>query len=115
MMVTIGDAIDSLVPGARYGVAGNTYSGIQWFSEDKIKPTEEEIIVEIARLESLRPLEECKAKAKDLIAATDWSVLTDVGISNVSEFIAYRSVLRNLIKTPVSNPTFPTEPEPVWI
>lgn len=115
MFVTIGDAIDSLVPGARYGVAGNTYAGIQWFSEDKIQPTEEEILNEIARLEALVPLNNCKAQAKRLISAVDWAMLTDVGISNDAEFVTYRAVLRELIKNPVANPTFPTEPQPIWI
>lgn len=115
MFVTVGDAIDSLVPGARYGVAGNTYSGIQWFSEDKIQPTEEEIIVELARLEALVPLNLCKEEAKRRIAAVDWAMLTDVGISNDAEFVAYRAVLRELIKNPVATPSFPTEPQPVWL
>lgn len=115
MFVTVGDAIDSLVPGARYGVAGNTYAGIEWFSEDLTKPTEEEVLNEIARLESLVPLDRCKADAKARIAAVDWAVLPDVGISNSAEFVAYRATLRELIKNPVQFPDFPTEPQPVWI
>jgi hypothetical protein len=115
MFVTVGDAIDSLVPGARYGVAGNTYAGIEWFSSDLIKPTEEEVINEMARLESLAPIEACKTDAKALIAKSDWSVLPDVGISNGAEFVAYRAILRELIKNPVATPVFPTEPQPVWI
>lgn len=115
MFVTVGDALDSLAPNARYGVAGNTYAGIEWFSEDIPKPTEEEVINEIARLESLVPLEACKSEAKALIAKVDWAVLPDVGISNSAEFVAYRAVLRELIKNPVATPVFPTEPQPVWI
>ena len=115
MFVTVGDAIDSLVPGARYGVAGNTYAGIQWFSEDLTQPTEEEVINEMARLETLVPLNLCKAEAKRRIAAVDWAMLTDVGISNEAEFVSYRATLRELIKNPVEFPDFPTEPQPVWI
>lgn len=57
---------------------------------------------------------QCKQKAKSLIANCDWSVLIDVNISNKSEFESYRSILRNLILNPVENPDFPTEPEPIW-
>lgn len=115
MFVTVGDAIDSLVPGARYGVAGNTYAGIEWFSPELTKPTEEEVINEMARLESLVPFEACKSDAKALIAKSDWAVLPDVGISNGAEFVAYRAILREYIKNPVVFPDFPTEPQPVWI
>lgn len=115
MFVTVGDALKSLTPTAEYGVAGNTYAGIQWLSPEITKPTEEEVINEIARLESLAPLEACKKEAKALIARVDWAVLPDVGISNGAEFVTYRAVLRELIKTPVANPTFPTEPQPIWI
>lgn len=55
-----------------------------------------------------------KVEAKKRIAATDWSVLPDVGLANKSEFEAYRAQLRALITNPVANPTWPTEPEPVW-
>jgi hypothetical protein len=55
-----------------------------------------------------------KAIAKEKIALTDWSILPDVNISNKNEFEIYRSQLRDLIKNPVSNPTWPTEPQPIW-
>lgn len=57
----------------------------------------------------------CKDEAKSKIALSDWSVLPDVKISNKSDFESYRSVLRNYILTPVENPVFPTEPNPIWI
>jgi hypothetical protein len=56
----------------------------------------------------------CKAQAKALLAASDWSVLPDVGLTNKSDFESYRATLRNLALNPVENPTFPTEPTPVW-
>jgi hypothetical protein len=42
-------------------------------------------------------------------------MLPDVGISNVAEFESYRSILREIIKNPVLNPEYPTEPQPVWL
>lgn len=56
----------------------------------------------------------CKEQAKSLLAASDWSVLSDVGLQNAADFVAYRSALRNLVINPVENPVFPTEPNPVW-
>ena len=115
MFVTVGDALKSLTPTAEYGVAGNTYAGIEWLSPEITKPTEEEVLNEMARLGTLVPFELCKKQAKLLIAKSDWSVLPDVGISNGAEFVAYRATLRELIKNPVEFPDFPTEPQPIWI
>jgi len=56
----------------------------------------------------------CKSKAKDLIANCDWSVLPDVNLQNKSEFENYRSILRNLILNPIEDPIFPIEPTPIW-
>jgi len=59
-------------------------------------------------------LYQCKEEAKKRIAACDWSVLPDVGLANVAAFQTYRAALRELIKNPVAEPTWPTEPEPIW-
>lgn len=56
----------------------------------------------------------CKDEAKKRIANSDWAVLSDVNISNKSEFESYRSQLRNLILNPVESPVFPEEPQPIW-
>lgn len=56
----------------------------------------------------------CKAQAKALLAASDWSVLPDVGLTNQSDFVTYRSNLRALVLNPVENPVFGTEPTPIW-
>ena len=56
----------------------------------------------------------CKEQAKALLSASDWSVLSDVGLQNAADFVAYRNTLRNLVINPVEAPVFPTEPNPVW-
>ena len=56
----------------------------------------------------------CKSKAKDLIANCDWSVLPDVKLQNKIDFENYRSQLRNYIINPVETPIFPNEPQPIW-
>lgn len=60
------------------------------------------------------PPELTKSIAKEKIAATDWAVLPDVGLANVTAFETYRAALRELIKNPVADPVWPTEPQPIW-
>ena len=114
-MITLTDALRSLYPTAQWSLLNNEYSTLQWLSNPEPKPTKAELDAEVARLEAEEPLKNCKDEAKRRIAASDWSVLPDVGISNVAEFEAYRAALRELIKNPVAEPSFPAEPEPVWI
>lgn len=113
-MISISQALFSLRPGAEWVLRGNEYAGLEWLDKVQTQPTEAEINAEIARLTAEQPLKDCKAKAKQLIAATDWSVLPDVGLTNKADFEAYRATLRGLIVTPVANPVWPTEPQPVW-
>jgi hypothetical protein len=56
----------------------------------------------------------CKAQAKNLLSASDWAVLPDVQISNKAAFENYRAVLRGYVISPVTDPTWPVEPQPVW-
>ena len=58
----------------------------------------------------------CKMEAKKLIAELDWVLDTETRplLSNRSEFITYRSQLRQLIITPQVDPVFPSRPDEVW-
>lgn len=96
-----------------WSIEGNSYDGIAW-SDSSPKPTQSELDVLWASTQDTIAKTACKAEAKKRIAATDWSVLPDVGISNAAEFETYRAALRELIKNPVADPVWPTEPEPVW-
>jgi hypothetical protein len=107
-------ALQSLRPGAQWALRGDLYSGLDWMDQVQTCPTEEEINAEITRLDGIYPLEACKREAKKRIADTDWSVLPDVGLANKADFEAYRAALRSLIVTPVLDPQWPVEPEPVW-
>ena len=113
-MITIPDALQALRPGAQWVLRGDSYDGLEWLDEVQTKPTEEEVNDEIAALEAQAPLDACKNEAKQLIAASDWSVLPDVGLANVSDFKAYRAIIRQYILNPVADPVWPTEPQPVW-
>jgi hypothetical protein len=114
-MTTTSQALKSLFPTAQWGMANEDYNTLQWFDTTTTKPSKATVDAEIARLEADAPLAACKAEAKKRIAATDWSVLPDVSISNRAEFESYRAELRALIITPVENPSYPVEPQPVWI
>ena len=64
----------------------------------------------------------CSAQAKDILTATDWTSIPDVGnptasnpyLVNQSAFIAYRSQIRALAINPVANPVWPTQPTEQW-
>lgn len=114
MTIGIVEAIQALCPGAEWNMRGDTYDGLEWLDTKQPKPTEEEVFIEIARLSDNAPLEECKAKAKGLIAASDWAVLPDVDILNRVDFENYRNELRTMIRNPIRNPVWPIEPQPVW-
>ena len=114
-MITIAHALVSLTPSAVWNLSGDSYSSLVWLDNSIAKPTEQEVNAEIARLTTEEPFELCKVESKKRIAATDWSVLPDVSISNRTEFETYRAELRVLIITPVANPSYPVEPQPVWL
>lgn len=113
-MIGITDALQSLRPNSHWALRSNDYSGLEWLDEQQTKPTELEVDAEIARLTAEQPFKDCKAKAKTLIAASDWAALPDVNLANRADFDAYRAALRALIINPVVEPVWPIEPDPIW-
>jgi hypothetical protein len=73
-----------------------------------------EVAYDLAKVTEQARKDQCKAKAKSLLAASDWAVLSDVGLQNLADFVTYRGILRGLVISPVTNPDFPIEPNPVW-
>ena len=73
-----------------------------------------EVAYDLAAVTTQAQKDACKAQAKALLAASDWSVLPDVGLANSADFVTYRGILRGLVTQPQVNPDFPTIPEPVW-
>lgn len=114
MIIGIPDALQVLTPGAQWVLRGNEYAGLEWLDTKQAKPSEQEVQDTITMLTLQQPFDACKAEAKTRIAATDWSVLSDVGLANQADFVAYRATLRGLITNPVQDPQWPTEPQPVW-
>jgi uroporphyrinogen-III synthase len=115
--ITLAQAISSIAPaGSSFYMTDNTnYSTLVWTSPNTTKPTEAAAQAALAKLIAEEPLLACTNEAKRLLAASDWSVLPDVNISNKAEFETYRAQLRELMFNPVAAPVFPTEPQPNWI
>jgi len=64
----------------------------------------------------------CKAQATSILQSTDWTSIADVGnpqmsnpyLVNQTEFITYRSIIRNYAVNPVVDPVWPTQPTEQW-
>lgn len=73
-----------------------------------------EVQYDLAAVTEQAEKDACVAEAKTRLAATDWSVLPDVVVQNKLDFETYRSQVRALMLNPVAEPSWPTEPQPVW-
>ena len=73
-----------------------------------------EVAYDISAVTTQAQKDDCKAQAKALLAASDWSALPDVGLKNSADYVTYRGILRGLVISPVENPDFPVEPKAVW-
>ena len=76
------NAIQNLRPDAQFVWRGTNYSGLEWLSEDQTKPTESEIQEEITRLEEAEPSRLLRVDRDRLLAATDWTGLSDTALTN---------------------------------
>jgi hypothetical protein len=73
-----------------------------------------EVAYDLSAVTTQAQKDACKSQAKALLAISDWSVLPDVQITNKAAFDNYRAILRGYVISPVTDPTWPTEPQPVW-
>ena len=105
------DAIYKLYPQVT-----NTIGNIAYDAEsNEVQYDETAVNVEAGKLA-------CKATAQQLLQATDWTSIGDVGnpqmsnpyLVNQAEFIAYRSTVRNYAVNPVEFPDWPTLPTEQW-
>lgn len=99
--------------GKSWTLVGDSYDGLEWRS-DTPKPTQAELDALWPATQNTVAKTACKSQAKSLLAASDWSVLPDVQITNKADFENYRAILRGYVISPVVNPTWPTEPQPIW-
>ena len=100
-------------PNTQWSLNGDSYDGLVWLS-DTPKPTQEELDALWPSTQDKLAKDSCKSTAKDKLAASDWSVLPDVQITNKADFENYRAIVRGYVISPVANPTWPTEPQPIW-
>jgi hypothetical protein len=92
------DAIISLDPNAM--VSCNENSGeVIWYSENKLKITEEEIQAKIAELEAAEPLRLLRIERDRLIQQTDWRATVDYPNPDKQAWLDYRQALRDLPET----------------
>lgn len=73
-----------------------------------------EVAYDLSAVTTQAQKDACKAQAKALLAASDWSVLPDVGLKNSADFVTYRGILRGFVTQPQADADFPIEPTPVW-
>jgi hypothetical protein len=59
-------------------------------------------------------VKEYKAKIRQLLIDTDYTVLPDVALDNKDSFIEYRAVLRECYKNPDVHLDVFTPPNPEW-
>ena len=55
-----------------------------------------------------------ESKAKELLINSDWTQLSDVNLTNKSEWDDYRKALRAIATNPTDNPVFPVKPQSIW-
>jgi hypothetical protein len=56
------NAIVSLRPNSQWNLNGDDYSGLEWLDQNQTKPTEEELQVELARLQAEHDSKEYQRK-----------------------------------------------------
>lgn len=100
-------------PNSQWTLNGESYDGLIWLDSSP-KPTQEELDALWQPTQDAVAKEACSNQAKSLLAASDWSQLPDVGLSNTADYVTYRGILRGYVTQPQVNPVWPVEPTPVW-
>ena len=91
--------------------ANDTYDSIKILS-GQTKPSYEEFKHVYDRVvDVIVPFEHLRAKRNELLQDTDWTQTNDVRLENDEEWVAYRSLLRDLPAN-TEDPTKPEWPEP---
>ena len=114
----IPSALQSLKPGAEWGLRGTDYSGLEWLDSSQTKPTETEVNSKIASLDSAEAMKLLREERDKRIAKTDWRASSDLTLADAWK--TYRQALRDITKqTPKLNSQYqldltsvnwPTEP-----
>ena len=119
MSIQLEEAIFDLLPNAKFSIIGYDYSGIQW-SDERPKPTEEELQAKIAELQAAEPLRLLRLERDRLIQQTDWRATVDYPNPDKQAWLDYRQALRDLPETAepqldengqLTNIVWPEEPQ----
>ena len=86
-MITLMQVIQELRPGAQCRISGDTYNDIIWDDKNQTIPTEDEVTVKIAELQTAEPMRLLRQKRNELIAETDWTQLPDALINAATDYI----------------------------
>ncbi len=92
-MITKIDAIQSLRPNSEWLVSGNN---IQWLDPIQTEPTEEQIQAKIVELTAAEPMRLLRLERNQLLASTDWRMVSDYPGTNQTEWQTYRQALRDI-------------------
>jgi hypothetical protein len=106
--LTLADVLLSLYPATTWIVRDDE---IEWLeNEPPIKPTQEELDVELARLQAQEKVDDMREERNRLLADSDFSQLPDAPV-NRNEWATYRQALRDLPSTvDINNPVYPEKP-----
>jgi len=99
MKLTLADAIRALRPNSGYILRGDTYSGLEWDSNNtQTKPTEDEVNVKLVELEKEEPFKLLREERNRRLAECDWVVTkyAEYGYNIPKEWRTYRQALRDL-------------------
>ena len=96
MSFNITDALLALKPESGWVLNGNNYSDLEWLDKTQTKPTEQEIEVKLAELETAEPARQVRVIRDRLLAESDWTQNRDVVLLNDTTWQQYRQDLRDL-------------------
>ena len=99
MKLTLADAIRALRPNSGYILRGDTYSGLEWDSNNtQTKPTEDEVNVKLVELEKEEPFKLLREERNRRLSECDWVVTkyAEYGYNIPKEWRTYRQALRDL-------------------
>ena len=97
-MITLMQVIQELRPGAQCRISGDTYNDIIWDDKNQTIPTEDEVTVKIAELQTAEPFRLLRIERNKRLAESDSIVSKNVEYGqNISiPWRNYRQALRDL-------------------
>ena len=89
-------ALRILKPNHNFKVVNGTQ--LLW-EDDRLQPTEAEIQVKIAEIQTAEPMRQLRIQRNQLLQQTDWRMTTDYPYADQTQWATYRTQLRDLPST----------------